>query len=557
MESSTAQLWEEAGASLAVSLRKYLDLSVSFGTTSLKEGVPPKAIAAQIDAVLESLHTKISGQIYQAQSTLTRTRNHLLSPIYRLPDEVLAEVFSNVIFPPPDLFDSASMTRSLVNMYRLLHNLASVSHMWRSVALSQGGLWSTVPIVHRDYSPFSFRFKQATNLSLTRATHGDLYLAAILDSGYRLISSLMKHASRFRTINITAQSRYSINSLLQSFLKLDSAKRLCELSLRSEAPPPKLNELILDKDHLFPLHSEDRKHFDKLIEPLSAVRICGVQIHWSQMVFSKQLVELHLQDITLGYDAVMAALLGALASATELRDLKLISVNTFIDMQMLDAPTAGPLILPKLETLLLQDLYNNTLTLVLPAITSRSHNLTLHLTRKCVQGNIPGHLEPEEIGIDDLYDPIEHTPVHALLIDGDGHETWISPDELENIMSLMSDLVSLGMNSWVYTTSFCRALERPPRGFEGSYPKIEYMHFSWARILNEQAFKQMVASHEFLEEMKLGAAVPSGLEGPEGWIYLEDDAAIMRWLEQRVDIFLQMDYDHYQPEFLPPKWKLW
>ncbi|KDN34374.1 hypothetical protein RSAG8_12540, partial [Rhizoctonia solani AG-8 WAC10335] len=519
--SPAIEKWEEAGASLAAALSKYLELSISLGMSSLKENTPPKVTATRIDTTLESLHVTISGQISQARSTLARTRNHILSSTYRLPDEVLAEIFAYIIFVPSDPYDPVSMSDSLVKMYRQLHTLASVSCMWRNLALSRGEFWSTVPIVDPDYSPFSLRFKRATKLSLTRATHGDLHLAAIRDYRYRPIGLLRDHASRFRTVNITAKSRYSIDSTFRPFLKLGPSKRLSKLSLRIESEaPPKQNNLILDEDHLFPFSSEDRESFDELInedresfdeliKSLSVVRICGVQIHWGRTVFSKQLIELHLQDITLGYDIAMANLLRALASATELRELKLISVSTFYNTQMLLSPTPGSIVLPKLQNFLIQDLYSSTLSLVLDAITSRSHELTLHLTQKCVQANIVGHYEPEEVGIDDIYSSLENTAVHALLIDGNDHEPWVSPDELESIIHVMPDLVSLEMKCWVYTTGYCRALQRPQRSNALLFPRIEYMHFSRARILDEVSFKRMVTSHSpFLEQMMLGAAVP-------------------------------------------------
>ncbi|CAE6442480.1 unnamed protein product [Rhizoctonia solani] len=557
--SSALKEWEESGASLAAALNQYLNLSISLGVNSLKGGTPPKVISTQIDAALESLHVTVSEQIFQATSALAHTRNHMTSALYRLPDEVLAEIFSLAIFAPLDPYDPVSMTHSLVRIHRSLHNLAGVSHMWRNLVLVRGEFWSIVPIVDPDYSPLSLRFKQATKLSLTRATHGDLHLAAIRGYGYRPIPLLRDHVSRFRTVNITAKSHYSIDSTLRPFLKLDSLPRLSKLSLRVESEGSlKPHEPLQDKDYLFPSSSKDRESFDKMIKPLSVVRICGVQIYWSQILFSKQLVELHLQDITLGDDAVMVNLLHALTSATELRQLKLISVSTFFNIEALLSPKPRSIVLPKLQDYLIQDLYNNTLSIALDAITSRTHELTLHLTRKCAQTNESGHFEPDEVGIDDLYTPLEKIAVHALLLDGNNHDPWMSPEELESLIHSMPDLQFLGMNAWAYTREYCEALQRPQSSNALSYPRIDYMYFSWARILDEQSFKRMVASHiPFLEQMTLGAAVPGGPEDIEEWVSPEDYDEMMRWLGARVDIFLQQDYSHEQPEFLPPKWQLW
>ncbi|KEP45067.1 hypothetical protein V565_322890, partial [Rhizoctonia solani 123E] len=102
---------------------------------------------------------------------------------------------------------------------------------------------------------------------------------------------------------------------------------------------------------------------------------------------------------------------------------------------------------------------------------------------------MPGQFEPDEFGIDELYDPLEKASVGTLLIHGGDHDPWISPDELETIIQLMPDLVCIEMDCWVYTREYCRALERPHDSHPHPFPQIEYLHFSWARILDETAFK--------------------------------------------------------------------
>ncbi|KAG8689323.1 hypothetical protein FRC11_003152, partial [Ceratobasidium sp. 423] len=77
----------------------------------------------------------------------------------------------------------------------------------------------------------------------------------------------------------------------------------------------------------------------------------------------------------------METLLHALNSATELHDLKFISVITCSDQALAqNARVSTRISLPNLRSLLIEDLHFNTLDLLLPSITSRSHHLTLSLS---------------------------------------------------------------------------------------------------------------------------------------------------------------------------------
>ncbi|KDN34821.1 hypothetical protein RSAG8_12119, partial [Rhizoctonia solani AG-8 WAC10335] len=101
-EQSIIQQWEEAGASLANVLANYLKLSTFMENTCLRitKNNNQGDLAGRIDKSLETLHVTLYQQLNQTRVTLAKTRNRLTSPVYCLPEEILSEIFLNVVFTP-------------------------------------------------------------------------------------------------------------------------------------------------------------------------------------------------------------------------------------------------------------------------------------------------------------------------------------------------------------------------------------------------------------------------------------------------------------------------
>ncbi|CAE7169910.1 unnamed protein product [Rhizoctonia solani] len=199
--------WEEAGASLASALEKYLDLCCSLQARSSQEGTPPTDLATRIDHALETLQPTLDHKFALARSALSQSRNQIMSPIYSFPVEVLIEIFSHVIYTPPDPPRPVPMQERLVHMYRSLHSLLGVCNTWRNATMHHKSFWSTIPIIDLNPSSLAFNFTHATKLSLERSGNLDLHLAAIKSDerpGYA-VAPLVDHA-RFRTVNISAKA---------------------------------------------------------------------------------------------------------------------------------------------------------------------------------------------------------------------------------------------------------------------------------------------------------------------------------------------------------------
>ncbi|KAG8704538.1 hypothetical protein FRC11_009784, partial [Ceratobasidium sp. 423] len=318
---ATIHQWEEAGIALANALKKYLDLSLSLESNCLVEGTPPRDLATRIDSALESLHVVLDRQVAEARSSLAKTRDRILSPIYRFPEEVLSEIFMNVAFTfdrgyPEDIDESR-----IVEYYRRLYRLLGVCTSWRNAILSRGVFWSIVPVIYS--TAWCLMTERAAKLSLERAQGRPLHFTAFLSySSYDFL--LAEYASRFRTINIASgtEALEDMQRFLADFLYSQSAepRSLTQLSLCHKYEPTYYDRLPVEEDYVHD-NSSPEDPFNELTSDLSILRIKGAQFNWDRITFSHRLTELHLQDIMVGYDTSLQNLIEALSSATQLRDL--------------------------------------------------------------------------------------------------------------------------------------------------------------------------------------------------------------------------------------------
>ncbi|CUA77984.1 Protein furry homolog-like [Rhizoctonia solani] len=552
--------WEEAGAWLASALGKYLDLCISLGRDSQKDGTPPKALNIRIITALESLHTQLEQQLDQSRSVLAQTRNQLQSPISHFPSEILSEIFSHVIFDPIDLFEPVPMDDSLKNIYQSLHNLLGVCSSWKNVVLARGSFWSIVPIIEPKRSDFVVRRPGkpfSTCLSLERSGNADLHLAAIPFEG-NLDLVFIKHASRFRSINILSESIFMIGELLDHFLKSGSQLQVSELSLSSNSKvfyhrvPPERIPLSLHPAFI-------ETNFESILNSLSVLRLSDITFDWSKVQFSPRLVEIELQKLTLGSDEKFVELLSSLSSATELRTLKLISVVTRPSLTISQNTTIQANIsFPKLQTVVARNLFFNTLDILLSSIKSRSHQLTLHLTRRTFKYTYSNGSEPEEVPAERVADLFRQVTVNTLLLEAFEEGDWLSGLDIWEMLNVMPDIETLRMYNWDYPADFCELFERPNILNDCGFPRFKHMYLTQARIRDEEAFKNMVASYsQWLERMELAGAVLKDSEGMDPRYFLQGDEPIVAWFKENVPNFkLTSNYD-IPLEFCGPVWQLW
>ncbi|CAE6474340.1 unnamed protein product [Rhizoctonia solani] len=384
--------WEAAGATLSDALNKYLNLCSSLKTTSLQEGSHPLDLACRVEAALGTLCPKLDQQLALSRATLSRTRNELVPPLHHLPEEVISEVFMNVVFGDyvwehPDDSSPLSMEDSLTAMRQHLYRLLRVCSTWRNILLTRDVFWSTVGTYNLVTWDHFYGSSTAgyVDLPIQEAKGADLrlVLSLPLPSDFRL-DALKVHASRFRTINISAGTKVqpsSIKDTIDIFLK-NTPSLLSELSIYHERPGIRDHFVLSEDEHIIPHSSSDWTRFLQIVKSLSVLRIRTVAFSWRHMVFSNRLVELRLQRIKIGHDSEFSGFLNALSSAPELRDLKLISAVTFRDegVPLGIIQEKQHIMLPKLESLLLEDLYLNTLELLSQWLVAGSCRLSFYLT---------------------------------------------------------------------------------------------------------------------------------------------------------------------------------
>ncbi|KAH7338709.1 hypothetical protein B0J17DRAFT_767782 [Rhizoctonia solani] len=552
--STIVRRWEEVGSLLSSTLEDYLGLCLSLENRHLGGDRVLKDLPARIESSLLSLHPTFAENLARARSSLARTRNQLASPSYRLPFEVLSEIFLLVLYERDDEeFDD--MRDGLQKIYHRLHCLLNVCSVWRQIGLSQGVLWSVVPIFYPKSGPFRF---QATNLSLQRAGGSVLHLAAIVSpNGPVDMETLNQHVAQFRTINISSCSCHSIRRLINKLLERGLPESVSELSIQQDHPSD--NHLQVP-EHIITHDSPRYPYFSRLVNSVSILRIRGAHISWDALAFSTRLVELRLQDIFLGPDSELIELLRVLSSVSQLRDLKLISISTFNEAVTPSAELYPSISFINLRELLLEDLHFNTLRHFLTIIISGPYSLALYPTQRITETRFPDGSAWDE-SLEDLQSLLRRLPVDKILIDGDEEIWWFEKMGFRGLLELMPSLKALHIHSWDFDENDWEGLERPPEPplseSPPSFPKLEGLYLTCAGIF-DQGIKDVVTSHS-IQRMVLGANFGSDDDESNlsdydslGW-----EETLIDWLAYRVPNFRLTTEAHIPLEFRSDEWQLW
>ncbi|CAE6439261.1 unnamed protein product, partial [Rhizoctonia solani] len=90
--------WETSSTRLAHSLADYLNSCQAINNCKLEKGPETKQVVSRIDGHLHFLSIQLENQIRQSRQILSRTRNLLAGTFYSVPHEVLAEIFTLVVY---------------------------------------------------------------------------------------------------------------------------------------------------------------------------------------------------------------------------------------------------------------------------------------------------------------------------------------------------------------------------------------------------------------------------------------------------------------------------
>ncbi|KAH7339437.1 hypothetical protein B0J17DRAFT_627540 [Rhizoctonia solani] len=561
--------WKQVGAELSDTHRKYLDLCRSLKAASLQQGSHPLDLASHIDSTLGSLHTEIDQHLALSRTALARTRNELVSPLHRLPEELQSQIFLNVVISSDIWHDLEHdkprwMEDSLKAMQRCLYNLLHVCSMWRNVILARDVFQPTVG-TYGFWRPTSHH-PSYTDICVSEIQGGNLNLAVALPlpSDFEW-DALRRHVRLFRSINILdgihspsfALSQELINVFLESM-----PSQLAELSIYQYTTKEYSQRFMpSEKQHIVRHNSYYWTPFLEIVKSLSVLRISGEAFSLMHMAFSSRLVELRLQNISIGYDSEFSEFLNVLSSAPELRDLKLISLITLHDKPVPWGAIQQQqhIMLPNLQSILLEELYFNTLELLLRWLTPGSCRLTLYLTGHSTEVLL-GNSEEETVGIEKLCSLLRPITVDTLALSGDDPPVYT----VRSLLESMPTLKSLKIQLWVLDSEGRDALKRPEpqtTSFEsntGVFPKLEQLHVVRLVVghegekMLEEGLKDIVVSHS-IQKMVLGDVYHDYLNAKG----LQGNEPICVWLRTNVPEFhLNRAFIH-APEFYSHIWQLW
>ncbi|CAE6509368.1 unnamed protein product [Rhizoctonia solani] len=550
--------WEEAGAALGAALTSFLELSLSLETNAMAEGTPPKDLATRIDSTLRLVQTLVDQQISRTRSALVQARNRVLGPIYRLPYELLSEIFMDAVFAAPDLPKPEAMETTVTRVYLALRNLLGVCRRWRNTILDRGEFWSIIPILDM---PLGGRMWNNINYALpysVERSKGDLHLAATRLYGPLYDSLLTPLTPRFRTINIATNDPSTVRQIMRVFLSPDLTEppALSQVSIYQDQRESYYLTLPREGSYIFSPDSLEEKSFENLVLKLSVLRVRGAQLFWNGLGFSQRLTELHLQELLFGLDSAAVHFLSALSSASELRILKLISIRTYYDGPFIyDTPPVTRIQLPNLQTLFVDDLHFNTLDCFLSSIASHSHRLTLLLSTRCREVDLLGY-STRTISWDVLYELLRKLIVNDLLLAGDVDTPWLSSSELGELTKCISPagLETLRLNSWHLDATCCSALTYQSM-IHGSSSCLINLHLTCARIQDYEALIDMVNSHsDSLRRVVLGAIVSNATK--TSWVPIYANHPLALALQHSVPNFQMVDSYFVPSEFEDPLWQL-
>ncbi|CAE6474121.1 unnamed protein product [Rhizoctonia solani] len=578
----------------------------NLGTDSLNEGARPEDLAARIESILETVHAVISDQLPKTTAIISRTRNKSVTPIFRFPEEVLAEIFTNAIFGQhnPNGPEPPTMKQNLRMIYDRLHQLRRVCSTWNDIIIARGVLWSVVPLIlGKDPSPYQ--------LSLQRAG-SQLHLAADIeldgsvnsydlvetdDMGEALYGLLSEYGPRFRTISLVVHENHPeiLRGTVDRLLQHGTALSLSQLSMSLRDPicfdSSVDSRTGFPADHwwILPHGSPQQTSFSSLLASLTTFRIHRAYFHWESVSFSSRLLELRVQSVALGYDDEIAPFLHALNSAPELRDLAIIDVRTFAKTDVAVNMKAFPIVtLPQLQCLFIEDLYLNTLELLLPRVASGPQGLKLCLGSKCLKINRRGRSNPihrlfnfpeanmsdednedsddRPTNIERLWAGLGSTQVDTLILRPLQDYMGLSRSLLHTLLRVLPDLKTLKMDGWdIFRSDYKPSPRRYILSFdEPMDPEyalssaLENLHLTGLRVHDMGVFREMVTDHP-LQQIVIEGLGEVACQNDRGYALepLEENQSFLNWLRENAPNARLVNSKYCVTERQMTGWKPW
>ncbi|CAE6500626.1 unnamed protein product [Rhizoctonia solani] len=558
------QHWEETGAQLESALSAYLHSCLALEqSTSTVPSIRVDNLPARLDRRIEYFHTLMTQPLAQSLASVTRTRNKLVTSIYRIPPEVLGRIFD---FAVNGSRSDLCMESAIADTCRCLHRILSVCSVWRKVGTAHAPLWTLVPIVV--LNRLRIISMKSANLSLERAGRSNLRLAADIGDAFiipmEFYAKLAGHGPRFRSANLCSSSPSTLQFILDSILETAVPGSLTELSLCIDVP--RLNERH-DSHYLFQ-HGGPSKQtaFERVFTNLRVLRLSNVLPRMGNAPL-ENLVELRIQEVVFGADTNLRAFLKALTTASQLETLDMISVEAYEVVVLPVSLHDLQLSLPRLQTIFLEDLTYNVLRTVLSIVKPGAHRTVLSVSNLSLVTQRQGIRL--DLDITALHNVFQLHNIDTLLLT----ELWCVHDRgfaLRCLLSMLPTLTTIYLDEQYLDRASLVSLTRTP-DIPETFPRLRRIYISSCGIddIGDQiAFKEMLSSHP-LEEIVLGGSFSEVFEisepgnGSNGDLEQVDIAgtdvrtiSIKTWIQENVPkCKLLGQTEHFR--FKWNEWQLW
>ncbi|CAE6471122.1 unnamed protein product [Rhizoctonia solani] len=563
------QAWEETAAQLENAISAHHNICMDLERRFIDAcPIDPQRVASKIDRQLESFHTLLTQRLAESRSSTSRTRNRLVSKVYCLPQEILARIFWFTVRGVHSEEDAVPMNDAIIRIYRALYRMTSVCSVWRNAGLIHGTLWSLIPVLPEPSNPY-FLVDNATRNCLDRAG-AELHLAADLGDFLHptIREVLSSQGARLRTVNIRASELSVIQKAFTLLADNSVPGFITGLSIwldcsDSFVPPPPLAE-----DFIFYEDTSRQAALELIANSLYVLRLRTVNLYMSNLSF-ENLVKLRLQDLVLGHKTACHGLLRALASASQLCDLEIISVIAWTsgdgngggegeEADQVPNQSKLPIKLPCLRRLFLEDLYANVTGTILRSIIPGPYSLVLSITDKFQF--IKKRHGTSFCGVNHLKNGAYGHNVDTVMM-GSHFPMTMSETNLTPVLSAVPTATTLYIDGQYVSRASFWQMTRTADGNDGrsDLPKFREVHISRCRIESVEdpsSFKNMISSHP-IQKFTMGGLLTQGDRETIGFDEPDERVAdLTDWFEATVPEFV-VDNLHVNVWFETDVWQLW
>ncbi|KAG8689845.1 hypothetical protein FRC11_000249, partial [Ceratobasidium sp. 423] len=401
----------------------------------------------------------------QSQIELPATPN-----LYRLPEEILVYIFFLLInHASPGSPRERPLDWTVRSSYKQLFVLISVCSDWRRICLSRGAFWSLISACKHWREPES-----VMNLCLERVGGSDIHLDGALGHvpDHKLLEVIAEYGPRIRTLNISGENPDVLRNAVTSLQEHSKPGCMNSLFLHNR-------QVTLDGEghhtwpFLFPSTDPEHTLFNGFADSLSALRLRGFSLHWSETNFSR-LVELKIQSICPQTLAEIGDLMHAIASTPQLRRLQLVDVRCHLDAihtLQIDRPCDIPVFHPSLQSLFLKNIRWSLLLLILRSIVPGSYKTTISYSRR-------EYLRRYSTDLTILKESgLQSFNIDTLMIS----RNWVHRSEfLPSLLKAMPTIKTLSLAHCEFTKETFQVLSRPHESgvddSEADFPTIRRLH---------------------------------------------------------------------------------